>query len=123
MRVVLLTSLVILTASCSEENPERKCIEPSSALADISSLSNIVNNGKVAGRPGCIVYSGAQIQSCQYESQTTYFFTNASSSEAVCGFIVYDCHGEEIINRGGNAEAWDAFERDRTDVELLWEKP
>jgi hypothetical protein len=123
MRLFALTCVVAFVAGCSEESPERRCVEPSNALADISSLSNIVNNGKVAGRPSCLVYSGAQIHSSQYNGQTTYSFANPLSSVDVCGFIAYDCHGEEIINRGGNSEDWDAFEQERTDVELLWEKP
>jgi hypothetical protein len=122
MRLLLIIS-ILLVAGCSKEDPARQCVEKSKALGEVSSLANIVNNDKIAGRPTCTVYSGAQISAAQYEGQTTYFLSNAASSTAVCGFIAYDCYGEELINRASNAEAWDAYERDRTDVELLWEKP
>ena len=122
MRLLLLSGFLVI-AGCSDEDQEKQCVESSKALEEVSSLANIVNNDKIAGRPTCTVYSGAQIFACQYEGQTTYYFTNPASSVAVCGFIAYDCHGEELINRGSNDEAWTQFEEDRTDAEELWAKP
>ena len=107
---------------CSENEPGNNCVSPSKALDEVSSLSNIVNNSKVAGRPTCIVYAGASIYSCIYKGETTYYFVNSASSNSACVMIAYDCHGEELINWGSNQNAWTSFEGERSEESLLWEK-
>jgi hypothetical protein len=123
VKASIATSFVLsVIFSCSEKGPENNCGPTSKALADISSLSNIVNSGKIAGRPTCTVYAGSQIYACRYQGETTYYLINAASSIASCVMIAYDCHGEELINWGSNESAWSAFETDRSDEEMLWEK-
>ena len=125
MRIII--SLLVLIglvdfSRCSENDPGNQCVAPSKALDEVSSLSNIVNNGKIAGRPTCIVYGGATIYSCVYKGATAYYFVNAASSNSACVMIAYDCHGEELINWGSNQSAWTSFEAERSEENLLWEK-
>jgi hypothetical protein len=110
-------------AGCDEGDTGNGCVDVSRALEEVSSLSNIVKAGRVAGRPSCVVYAGAQIYACEYKGETTYVFTNPASSNSLCGWIVYDCHGEEIINRGSDEAAWTAFDAERSELEELWKKP
>jgi hypothetical protein len=118
----ILAIVVISLVGCSEDNQDNNCVQPKDALEDISSLANIVKSGRIAGRPSCIVYSMARIYSCKYKGETTYYFTNLASSNSVCNAIVYDCRGDEIINRGTDEPSWTAFEAEKTDEELLWER-
>jgi hypothetical protein len=125
MRIVpvcLALSLFISITNCSDDGPENSCVPASKALTDISSLSNIADNGKIAGRPSCTVYSGARIYTCTYKGETTYYFVNAASSNSACVMIAYDCQGEELINWGSNQTAWSEFEAERSEEELLWQK-
>jgi hypothetical protein len=122
-RFVLYTIIVISLARCSEDDNGNGCVPVSKALEEVSSLSNIVKAGRVAGRPSCVVYAGARIYACEYKGETTYVFTNPASSNSLCGWIVYDCHGEELINRGSDEAAWTAFDAERSELEELWKKP
>ena len=115
-------TLFVGFSNCSNDGPENSCVPTSKALDEISSLSNIVENGKIAGRPTCTVYSGARISACKYKGETTYYFVNAASSNASCVWIAYDCRGEELINWGSNQAAWSEFEAERSEEELLWQK-
>ena len=114
--------MALCLSDCSEKDPDNGCVQPANALEQISSLANIVNTGRVAGRPSCIVYSFASIHACKYKGETTYYFTNSASSNSVCVLIAYDCRGEEILNWRTDQPSWTAFEAERTDEELLWEK-
>jgi hypothetical protein len=122
MRILVLLLILTVGVRCSEEGPENGCVPTSKALTDISSLSNIVNSGKIAGRPTCTVYSMARIYACKYKGATTYYFVNSASSNSVCVMIAYDCQGEELVNWGSNQAAWTEFESERSEEELLWEK-
>jgi len=122
VRISVIFLLILGFAGCSDDSPGDGCIQPDRALEDISSLANIVNSGRVAGRPACIVYSFASIHACKYKGETTYYFTNSASSNSVCVSIAYDCHGDEILNWGTDQASWTAFEAERTEEELLWEK-
>jgi hypothetical protein len=122
MRLLIVILASIVLSGCSENDPGDNCIGPSKALEDISSLANIVNSGRVAGRPSCIVYAFAKIHACQYKGETTYYFTNSASSNSACVSIAYDCRGEEILNWGTDQASWTAFEAERSDEDLLWEK-
>ena len=113
---------LIITAGCSKDDAEKGCVPIDKALGQVASLSNIAEKGLVAGRPDCSVYAGARIFACRYQEQTAYSFSNPASSLSTCGFIVYDCFGDEIINRATDEAAWTAFEAKKTNEELLWEK-
>ena len=120
---MLFTLVAIGLAGCSEDNADNGCVPTSKALEEVSSLANIVNTGKVAGRPSCTVYTGARIFACKYKGETTYYFTNPASSLGVCVSIAYDCHGDEILNWADDNAAWTAFEAETSEGEELWKKP
>lgn len=122
LQTCLVLVFLLSVTSCSDDGPGDGCVPVSKALDDISSLSNIVDNGKIAGRPTCTVYSAARIYACKYKGESTYYFVNAASSNSSCVMIAYDCHGEELINWGANQTAWTEFEQARSEEELLWEK-
>jgi hypothetical protein len=123
MRLLKLTIvLIVIFAGCSSDDPDKGCVPVKKALKKISALSDIVEKGVVAGRPKCQVYTGAQIVACIYEGARVYYFANYASSNATCVALAYDCHGDELINWGDSQAEWSAFEKDRTEEELLWEK-
>ena len=122
MRLLVIVLAFAVITGCSDDHASDGCVQPKDALEDISSLANIVNSGRIAGRPSCMVYAFAKIYACKYKDETTYYLTNMASSNSVCNSIAYDCHGDEILNWGTDQASWTAFEAERTDEELLWEK-
>ena len=122
IRTFVALSFILGATSCSDDGPGEGCVPVSKAVDDISSLSNIIDNGKIAGRPTCTVYSGARIYACKYKGESAYYFVNAASSNSACVMIAYDCYGEELINWGSNQAAWTEFEQERSEEELLWQK-
>jgi hypothetical protein len=119
---MLVVALALVAAGCSEKEPGKECVPVSKALEEVSSLSNIKERGVIPGRPNCIVYAGAQIFTAIYQGERTYYLANGASSMSTCGFIVYDCFGDEIINSGTDNGAWNAYYEDRAEEELLWTK-
>jgi len=122
VKKILFYIVVVALAGCSGDDDGDGCVPVSKALKEISSLSNIVESGRVAGRPSCMVYAGARIYACEYKGKTTYYFTNMASSNAVCNGIVYDCHGDEILNWASDQAGWTAYEAERSDEKELWKK-
>lgn len=123
MRTIqFIIALSIITAGCSEDDPNGGCVAVDKALKQVASLENIVEKGIIAGRPDCTVYKGARIFACVYKGERTYYLSNGASSMATCVFIAYDCHGDEIINFGTDSEGWNTFYGEQTEEELLWTK-
>jgi hypothetical protein len=104
------------------EKQPKECAVVSNPLEDIVALKSIVINGTVAGRATCLVNGGAQIYGGELKGEAVYYFTNAASSMATCGFIAYDCQGTELVNRAINSRKWDELMNEIEGVEVLWTK-
>ncbi|MBX2961538.1 MAG: hypothetical protein KF687_03445 [Cyclobacteriaceae bacterium] len=120
---VIATFILVLLASCLDERDVAKqCADITKPLEEILALKSIVKNGVVIGRKQCTIYAGAQIFSGMYKGGKVFYFTNPASSLAICGFIAYNCQGEEVFNRALNDQEWEDFMGELTDIEQLWVK-
>lgn len=119
MKNLLLMLLIgIFAFSCKKSGPENQ--DP--GVCGVNSVEELGwANALILNEGPCTVYSGAKLYAYTFNAEQVIYLRNPASSLYRCNQAVYNCSGISISD-GWNAENWAAFETNRSNEKLLWEK-
>lgn len=109
----------ILAFGCKKSGPESEEVSDACGASSVEELAWA--NALINNEGSCMVYAGTKLYAYTFNAESVIYLSNRASSLYRCNQVVYNCSGASISD-GWNAENWAAFEANRRNEKLLWEK-